>query len=209
MLAATWLSATTRDLVANRVLGQSNFDTAAPSAGPGGLSAPVAIAIDRSSTPAHLYVADTKNNRVLGYRDGGAFSNGAPADIVIGQPDFLSTSCNPANSADAAPLCSPSGIAVDSIGNLYVADAGNNRVLEYDDPFAAFEESGQSAGFIASRVLGQKDFSSAACNDGADRAGADTLCGPFGLAIDERDRLYVAAPAAAGEPAAILVFRPM
>ena len=31
-------------------------------------------------------------------------------------------------------LCSPIGVAVDASGNLYVADSGNNRVLEYNTP---------------------------------------------------------------------------
>jgi DNA-binding beta-propeller fold protein YncE len=32
----------------------------------------------------------------------------------------------------ATSLCSPSGVAVDSAGNVYVADTANNRVLEYN-----------------------------------------------------------------------------
>jgi hypothetical protein len=114
----------------------------------------VGTAIDVTSTPNHLYVADMLNNRVLGYQNGVSFANGAPANIVIGQPDASSTTC--ASSIGAATLCEPNGVAVDGNGNLYVADTANSRVLEYTAPFtsAAFR-SGQTAGFRASVVFGQ------------------------------------------------------
>ena len=55
------------------------------------LASPQGLAVDLSSTPAHLYVSDTGNNRVLGWRDAAGFPNGQMADLVIGQPDFFST----------------------------------------------------------------------------------------------------------------------
>ncbi len=52
------------------------------------------IAIDNSSGTPHLYVADPGNNRVLGFKDLRALTAGSQADIVIGQPDFLTGVCN-------------------------------------------------------------------------------------------------------------------
>ena len=46
------------------------------------------VAIDRSSSPNHLYAVDTANSRVLGYSNAKTFTNGGTADLVIGQPDF-------------------------------------------------------------------------------------------------------------------------
>lgn len=192
LLVTTRLTATSEDTVADRVLGQTVFTSNTAGGGASAQSAPSSIAVDRVATPNHLYVADTRNNRVLGYRDAAAFASGAAADLVIGQPNFCSTACNSAGAAGAASLCSPSDVAVDGLGNLYVADAGNNRVLEYDDPFAALAGEGQSAGFVANRVFGQSGFEGAGCNLGTGTPSAASLCNPLGLAIDQDGSLYIA-----------------
>src|SRR6266536_5741176 len=49
------------------------------------------LTIDKSSTPPALYVSDVFNNRVLAWRDATTFTNGATADLVIGQLDKFST----------------------------------------------------------------------------------------------------------------------
>ncbi len=195
LLISTWLPATTTTTTAERILGQTGFGSNAASGGAAGLSGAISIALDHSGSPAHLYVADTANNRVLGYRDASAFSNGQAADLVIGQQNFCSTACNAGGKAGAATLCSPSGVTLDGDGNLYVADSGNNRVTEYDAPFSAFSANQQSAGFIAAHVIGQFDFTSAGCNQSNSGSGsptAATLCGPRAVAFDGDQRLYVA-----------------
>jgi hypothetical protein len=58
------------------------------------------IAIDFAANPPHLYVADTYNNRILGYNDLRNIGVGMKADLVIGQPDFQQTLANyPTNNA--------------------------------------------------------------------------------------------------------------
>ncbi|MGC2763341.1 MAG: hypothetical protein WA206_18710, partial [Candidatus Binatus sp.] len=60
----------------------------------------------------------------------------------------------------------PYGVAVDAAGNLYVADASNNRVLEYTTPFA---ECGSfpCVGGSANMVFGQGgSFTSNTANKG-------------------------------------------
>jgi len=99
------------------------------------LNGPSGIAIDGSVSPPILYVSDTGNNRVLAWRDATGFQNGAPADLVIGQRDFNTTlEAGPGTSLSTG-LRSPTGIAVDGQGNVYVADSGNNRILRYPRPF--------------------------------------------------------------------------
>src|SRR5208282_5728876 len=64
-------------------------------------------------------------------------------------------------------LNQPTSVAVDPAGNLYVADAGNNRVLEYDSP---------QTNPVANQVFGQSNsFNSASgCNAGG--ISAASLC---------------------------------
>jgi uncharacterized protein (TIGR03437 family) len=97
-------------------------------------NSPQAVAVDTSTTPPGLYVADTNNNRVLGWKNGKA-ANGTFADVVIGQRDVYSTFAQGPGTANPVGLSSPTGMAVDKSGNLYVVDSGNNRILRYPKPF--------------------------------------------------------------------------
>lgn len=110
------------DLTADRVLGQFDFTHNGTNIlTNAGLSTPAAVAVDRSVVPNRLYVADMGNHRVLGWHSVDALKNGATADLVIGQQDFLSSIAQCQNAAvNGATLCSPSAIAVDGAGNLYV-----------------------------------------------------------------------------------------
>jgi hypothetical protein len=155
-----------------------------------GLALPAILAVDRSSSPNHLYVVDAYN-RVLGWRDAEGFASGDPADLVLGgsgqpNPD-VPGSCSSA-SASASQFCpygsfNRGGLAVDSRGNLWMADVDNHRVLEFDRPF---ESDG-----VADHVLGQGgSFTSRTCNLGG--VSAHSLCFPGALAFDRQDHLYVA-----------------
>ncbi len=171
--------------IADVVLGQANFTynlADFPSARK--LNSPQGVAIDASG---NLYVADVENSRVLGWNSAMAFANGSPANLVIGQPDFYSTSCN-SSGISASSLCNPVGVAVDGSGNLYVADTDNNRVLEYNTPFGG---SFPSAGGSANLVFGQADsFASNTANNGG--VSANSLNSPRGVAVDAYGHLYVA-----------------
>ena len=119
-------------------------------------------------------------------------ANGAPADLVIGQPDFLSSGCN---ATSAASLCKPTGVAVDASGNLYVADGGNSRVLEYTNPFTACAGVFPCVGGPASLVFGQGgSFTSNTCDSDTEDSGSTSidLCSPIGVAVDASGNLYVA-----------------
>lgn len=98
------------------------------------LYAPNGIAVDTAASPPILYVSDTGNNRVLAWKNATSFSNGAPADLVIGQPDFFTTLPSGGTSSNGGGLNTPTGLAVRN-GDLYVADSGNNRVLRFPKPF--------------------------------------------------------------------------
>jgi hypothetical protein len=170
------------DAVADGVLGQAHLaQGAANRVDARGLAAPSRLVIDRSVTPNRIYVADTDNHRVLGWSSATGFANGAPADRIIGQPDAGATGCN-TGGVGAGTLCFPRGLAVDSLGNLYVADTNNHRALLFNTPF--------TSDAVADKVWGQTSFTAVGCNNGG--AGAGTLCDPWGVGLDAAGNLYVA-----------------
>jgi hypothetical protein len=153
--AATAFTAVTGSTIANHVLGQADFfHDMLNFGGPRALNRPQDVGADLFG---HLYVVDTINNRVLGYRSIATLTSGAAADIVLGQPDLFSYKGNHgATYGGIGPdaLEAPQGVAVDSKGNVYVSDGGNNRVLEYRAPFASCA-SLPCGGELPSMVFGQ------------------------------------------------------
>jgi len=152
-----------------RVLGQVGFNLNAPNLLEGReffLSAgnvngsSGSIVIDRNSNPPHLYVADTNNNRILGFNDFNAAKAGDFADLVIGQQNLLTGYVNGPQNDPATPnqsgLNQPTALVLDPAGNLYIADTGNSRVLRFPQPFAQGSRTGQNADL----VIGQANFSS-------------------------------------------------
>ncbi len=116
------------------------------------LNRPQSVAVDISS--GAVYVADTGNNRVLAWRDARNFASGSFADLVIGQADLFSTFNGGPGTSVLSGLKQPMGVAVDADGNLYVVDAGNNRILRYPKPFEQ-----QQTPKLADLVIGQPTMS--------------------------------------------------
>ena len=165
----------TNGQAADKVLGQANF-TSGEQNNPDGARVfyPFGVCVD--SVNNRLFVADTYNNRVLWWNNISGAYNGQPADGVLGQTDFKYTR---SGSVSARTLNGPTGVAVDSLGNVYVSDTENNRILRFNQPL--------SNGMNASAVIGQPNFtlSSAGTNQ-------YMLNNPYGIAIDSADNLYVA-----------------
>lgn len=123
-----------------------------------------------------LFVSDTGNRRVLFWNSIPA-SNGAPADLVLGQDDFTNRDENGGHSPDACSMRWPHAVAV--LGtSLFVADAGNNRVMAWDGIPA-------SNGAACDYVLGQANFSGVDHNQTSYYPRSDTLNMPYGLAVLE------------------------
>jgi uncharacterized repeat protein (TIGR01451 family)/uncharacterized repeat protein (TIGR02543 family) len=190
------------DTVADLVLCQDAFiaphnatNSGESSTNSAGCNTPWGVAIDRSVTPNRVYVSDVSNHRVLAWTVESTLVNGQAADMVFGQSDFVSNQCNPGGSpAGPGTLCGPRGIAVDSVGNLYVADTANARVTVYFTPFVIDPLVPGSGDNLADRVFGQNNnLYGAGCQDpNTYTATAGSLCGPYGVAVDSAGNLYVA-----------------
>jgi len=172
---------------ASEVWGQNDFASNGPNqVKPASLNFPYQVAIDYSQSPFALYVSDTGNNRVLVWKDSAHFQSGDPADLVIGQPTLYTAAPNidsgPAQTPTATTLAAPTGIAVAADGTVYVADLGNNRILQFPRPV------NQSGRITPSAVIGQTNFTSS--NSAA--TSATSLKAPGGLAIGPNGDLFVA-----------------
>jgi hypothetical protein len=144
--------------------------------GCGGISNGVGTTPPTPTTPG-LAVADSGNNRILFYNTPSSTNEGA--SVVLGQADFTHGSVNQSGAEPAAnSLNGPAGLAKDSSGNLYVADTGNCRVLEFKTPF--------TNGMNASLVIGQLGFTTASCQSTASGLGE-----PSGETLDNQGNLWV------------------
>jgi hypothetical protein len=165
----------TTDTIADRVFGQLNFTTRGAASGAGGLNQPYAISVDGTG---NMYVADFGNNRVLEYDT--PLTTNTIADRVFGQPNFNSNVPN-VGGVSASTLYNPSGVVIDSMNHLYVADRSNSRVLQYNFPL--------TTNTIADRVFGQTVFANVGCNRGG--LTATSLCLPSSVAVDSSGDLWV------------------
>jgi sugar lactone lactonase YvrE len=159
------------------VIGQKNFTTNLQTTSQDGLSGPAQVVFDSSG---NMWVSEFANHRVLEFKP--PFSNGMKASLVIGQGTF--TSSETAISRNRFWIAGPTGEAFDPAGNLWVADCGGNRILEFKPPFLS--------GMNASVVIGQKDFySSTETNSAQTRAYPDRFSSPTQPAFDSSGNLWV------------------
>jgi sugar lactone lactonase YvrE len=147
----------------------------------------------------NLYVPDSANNRVLRYNS--PFTTDRIADDVWGQADFTGNNCNRgASSPDAQSTCFPTGVALDSGGNLWVADFQNNRVLRFP-----YDSGTRSPSHTADLVMGQPDFVS----KGVAGYGLNQMGYPNAVRIDSAGSVYVAdSHYAVEDPGRVLIFAP-
>ncbi len=129
-----------------------------------------------------LFVADTGHHRLLIWQTPPT-EDAAPADLLIGQPDFGREGRNAKALPGPATLNVPTGIAAAN-GVLAIADAWNHRVLIWHGYPRASNQP-------ADVVLGQADFVSCLANRGLDTPRADTLNWCYGVTISD-GRLMVA-----------------
>jgi len=135
------------------------------------LNAPWSIAVDSAN---NLYIADRADNRVRKVTPSGTITtlagNGQNGYGGDGGPSTM------------AILNTPNGIALDSAGNLYIADAGNNRIRRVS----------ASTGIITT-FAGTGGYSYSGPGTGGDGGPATsaTLTYPEAVAVDGQGNVYV------------------
>lgn len=142
-----YLAPLSNGMNASLVLGEPDYVTGFDPSGPSASSIlePSSLVFDASG---NLWVVDFGYNRVLEFTP--PFSSNMNASLVLGQALF--TTANHPNPPGQNTLAGPFGLALDSLGDLYVADEFNHRVMVFEPPFT-------TNGMNASIVIGQPDFS--------------------------------------------------
>jgi uncharacterized protein (TIGR03437 family) len=146
----------TNNQPADVVLGQADFSKNVPATSRTGLRGPQGVWIDNG----RLFVADTANGRVLIWNSIPA-SNGAQADIVLGQPDFDTRPEPDLTQSNFEPqanrMLDPVSVTVNN-GRLFVSDLGFNRVLI----FLTVPSQNDAPADV---VIGQPDMESGTANN--------------------------------------------
>jgi len=149
------------------------------------LNYPIAVAVDASG---NLYVTDQWNNRIRKV----SVSTGNISVIAGSGPTNCQSSCGGYSgdgaTATSARLDTPSGIAVDSSGNLYIADENNYRVRKVDASGSITTVAGVGQSCLGLSCNGQYGGFS---GDGGDATKA-ALNLPTGVAVDGSGNLYIA-----------------
>ncbi|MEU5418492.1 hypothetical protein ACFY1P_11220 [Streptomyces sp. NPDC001407] len=130
------------------------------------LNTPCDVTLDAAG---NLYIADTSNHRVRK-----VFPNGNITTVAgTGTAGFISDG----GPAVATRLNTPTGVAVDAAGNLYIADQGNHRVRKVDQNGTIWTVAGNGqAGYVS---------------DGGP-AVATKLYSPHQVVVDPAGNLYIA-----------------
>ena len=169
---------------ATGLIGQPNYASGSINAGgspsASSLNLPSgSIATDGQSV---FYLADTANNRILGYTfvpTSVAGGIAGPAEFVIGQQDFTQTIA----ASGPTALAQPESPWLSSDGKLLVADSANNRVLVW--------LTAPKGNVRADLVIGQPDYVGNSSNEGSAMPGNLTLSNPSS-AVLAGNKLFIA-----------------
>jgi sugar lactone lactonase YvrE/type II secretory pathway pseudopilin PulG len=134
------------------------------------LNSPTGVAVDSSN---NVYIADGSNHEVLKVTSAGTLS------IFAGTGTSGSTNDNNGSAATSALLKTPYGLAVDGSNNLYIADSGNDTILEVT------ASTGKIA--IIAGVTGSASYT----GDGSTATSAKVSAAK-GVAVDASGNVYIA-----------------
>jgi hypothetical protein len=133
--------------------------------GPDQLDVPSGVAVDSSGD---IFIGDSLNNRVVEYAYNSSTATYASAGKVVAGTGTAG--------AGLTQLSDPVGVALGSKGDLFVADSGNNRVVEY--AYNSATGTYASAGTVVA-------------GSGGRGAELDQLEAPVSVALDVQGDLFV------------------
>jgi large repetitive protein len=136
------------------------------------LNSPAGVAKDGAG---NLYIADSSHNRIR-------VVNAATGQISTIAGTGTANYTGDHAAATAATLNSPSGVALDGAGNLYIADTGNNAIRRVD-----------GVTHVITTVAGNGSGLPGFAGDGSLATSATVLLNsPQGIAVDTAGDLYIA-----------------
>jgi hypothetical protein len=143
---------------------------------------PRAIAVDGKGD---LFIADTGDNRVREVTATGKIITVAGTGAKCANPTALTNACGDGGPATSATLFRPIGVALDAKGDVFIGDAGDNRVREVtaDGKIRTIAGTGERCA--------NPTAAAHACGDGGPATNA-TLFEPTNLAIDGKGDVFVA-----------------
>jgi len=168
----------------------SYYEPGVPANGPAlstPLGNPAGVAMDALG---NVYIADTGNGVVRKVDTTGYMTTLAGNHKPCGQG-----ACGDGGPATSARLSAPQGVAVDSSGNVYIADTGDNRVRCVVGVVGGCGDAAKThaVGTILAYAgnLTMCPSPTSICGDGG-TAKAANLNGPMGIALDGNGNLFIA-----------------
>jgi sugar lactone lactonase YvrE len=154
---------------------------------PGQLTQPRGVAV---GPDGYLYLANAGANRVDVFTAGGAYvrSLGKEPVPVPGENCDKDRDCGDNGTGQAGVLRSPRDVAIDSAGNVFVANSGNHRV----DVFSATGVFVRAFGKEVKPGGGDVCTEATQCQRGTSGTGVGAISSPVGIGVDSAGSVYVA-----------------
>jgi YD repeat-containing protein len=156
--------------------------------GAGQLSGALGVAVDGKN---NVWVSDTSNGRIEEFNEKGAFVATMGYGVTNGESIYqtCTSSCQTGlRGGGAGELDQASGIAIDSKGNIWIADTQNNRVQELNEK----GEFVAALGFGVSTGENKFQVCTSGCRAGIYGSGNGQFLGPNGITADSKGNIWVA-----------------